>query len=283
MVKLFTDSTFYLQQSNLFEGINSIDYTGPLDSVTSGLIDAWSVYRRLLAAYTGPLIRVRRSSDNAEQDIDAAATGLLDTAALLSFVGANNGFVSVVYGQSGGQDMEQATAGSQPQIVSSGSLLTDSLSTAAMQGSNKSMAAVFTTSADMPFTVYANASGNVPNATYELLVGWDSAISRWFGKQDNETVYATEGRVSSGAITADNALYAYCYGSPINNDALYINGVDVGTASGGTGNDFSAAGLTWGNRSTGGIPWNGKMKELALYNATHSGGTIVSLSDALAL
>lgn len=258
-------------------------FAGVLDDVTSGLLDAWSVYRRLLTSYTGPLIRVRRSSDNAEQDIDATVSGLLDTAALLSFVGANNGFVSVVYGQSGGQDMEQATAGSQPQIVSSGSLLTDSLSTAAMQGSNKSMAAVFTTSADMPFAFYANASGNVPNATYELLVGWDSATSRWFGKQDNETVYAVSGRVSADAITADNALYAYCYGDPEDNDALYINGVDVGTGNLGSAIAFTATGLTWGNRSTGGIPWNGKMKELVLYNVTHSGSTIASISTALAL
>lgn len=69
-------------------------------------------------------LRVRRSSDNTEQDI-GFISNYLDTASLLSFVGANNGFVVKWYDQSGnGNDLTQTTAGSQPQIVTSGSLIT---------------------------------------------------------------------------------------------------------------------------------------------------------------
>jgi hypothetical protein len=82
--------------------------------------------RLLRSAYTGSAIRVRRSNDNAEQDIGFDTSGNLDTSALTSFVGANNGFVVTWYDQSGnGRNATQAIAGSQPQIVSSGNVILD--------------------------------------------------------------------------------------------------------------------------------------------------------------
>jgi hypothetical protein len=85
---------------------------------------AYSV-RRLSSTYTGNLIRVRRSSDNTEQDIGYDSTNVLDTAALLAFVGAGNGFITTWYDQSGNANNAAQTAVlNQPQIVSSGSLLT---------------------------------------------------------------------------------------------------------------------------------------------------------------
>jgi len=61
---------------------------------------AWSL-RKLSGGYTGAAIRVRRSSDDLEQDIGFDSNGELDTAALLSFVGAGDGFVSTFYDQAG--------------------------------------------------------------------------------------------------------------------------------------------------------------------------------------
>jgi hypothetical protein len=82
---------------------------------------AYSV-RKLRTAYTGACMRVRRSSDNAEQDIGFSGNDL-DTAALLSFVGAGNGFVTTWYDQSGNTDnFTQLTAANQPRIVNSGTL-----------------------------------------------------------------------------------------------------------------------------------------------------------------
>jgi hypothetical protein len=76
--------------------------------------------RKLRTAYTGSAIRVRRSSDNAEQDIGFVG-GDLDTASLLTFCGAGNGFVTTWYDQStNGNNATQTTAGNQPQIVSLG-------------------------------------------------------------------------------------------------------------------------------------------------------------------
>jgi hypothetical protein len=90
-----------------------------LDTYT-GAAAAYSL-RKLRNAYSGFAIRVRRSSDNTEQNIGFTATGGLDTTALLSFVGAGNGFVTTWYDQSGNnRDATQTTAGNQPQIVSNG-------------------------------------------------------------------------------------------------------------------------------------------------------------------
>jgi hypothetical protein len=82
--------------------------------------------RKLRAAYTGSAIRVRRSTDNTEQDIGFNGSNGLDTTALTTFVGAGNGFVVTWYDQSGnGLNATQSTAGNQPQIVNSGIVITD--------------------------------------------------------------------------------------------------------------------------------------------------------------
>ena len=81
--------------------------------------------RKLRTAYTGSAIRVRRSSDNAEQDIGFIGQDL-DSASLLSFVGGNDGFVTIWYDQStSGINPIQATTTKQPKIVSSGTLITE--------------------------------------------------------------------------------------------------------------------------------------------------------------
>jgi hypothetical protein len=85
---------------------------------------AYSV-RKLRTSYTGSAIRVRRSSDNSEQNIGFDGSGNLDTSTLTSFCGSGNGFVTTWYDQSGtGNNATQTTASAQPQIVSSGSVIT---------------------------------------------------------------------------------------------------------------------------------------------------------------
>ncbi len=73
-------------------------------------------------------VRVRRSSDNQEQDIGFDANGNLDRTALLNFVGrgsTDRGFVTTWYDQSGhGRDMVQTNASQQGVIVDRGVLVT---------------------------------------------------------------------------------------------------------------------------------------------------------------
>ena len=90
----------------------------------SGAAAAYSL-RKLSATYTGSAIRVRRASDNTEQDIGFVSNEL-DTSALTTFCSGTDGFVETWYDQSGNaNDATQATAADQPQIVSSGSVILD--------------------------------------------------------------------------------------------------------------------------------------------------------------
>lgn len=96
-------------------------FVGLLDAYP-GAAAAYSL-RKLSSTYTGSAIRVRRSSDNTEQNIGFSGANL-DTSALTTFCSGTNGFVTTWFDQSSnGRDVTQTTAANQPQIVSSGSVI----------------------------------------------------------------------------------------------------------------------------------------------------------------
>jgi hypothetical protein len=110
---------FFLERINgRFFPVLEVNYL--LDIYTNAIV-AYSL-RKLSSNYVGSAIRVRRSSDNTEQDI--GFTGIdLNTSELLAFCGGGNGFVTTWYDQSGnGYNATQTTAANQPQIVSSGTI-----------------------------------------------------------------------------------------------------------------------------------------------------------------
>jgi len=121
--------------------------------------------RKLRSAYTGSAIRVRRASDNNEQNI-GFINNVLDTSSLTSFCSGTNGFVTTWYDQSGnGLNATQTTAANQPQIVSSGSVLLlngkpkiDATSTRFLQFSTD----IATSNSDYSLfmTYFKNATGN---------------------------------------------------------------------------------------------------------------------------
>tara|TARA_R110000764_G_scaffold115007_1_gene202056 strand:- start:1218 stop:2093 length:876 start_codon:yes stop_codon:yes gene_type:complete len=76
---------------------------------------------RKLSASTSNVVRVRRSSDNAEQDFTATE---ITNGTLTTFTGAGDGFVTIWYDQSANSfDAAQTSATNQPQIINSGSLI----------------------------------------------------------------------------------------------------------------------------------------------------------------
>lgn len=110
---------FILGQATLFAQ-NTLDNVG-LNSTTPASV-AYSM-RKLSSSYSGPAINVRRSSDNATQDIGFTGSGDLDATALTTFVGAGSGYISIWYDQSGnGLNLTQTTAAEQPRIVNAGAI-----------------------------------------------------------------------------------------------------------------------------------------------------------------
>jgi hypothetical protein len=114
-------------------------------------IGVWSIARRLVNTYTGPLIRIRRASDNAEQDIGFVESGghrVLDESAVTSFVGSSDWFIRTVYDQSlEGINLEQTTTSVQPIGGTAGGFnrIGSNNRVAAQFGSNRRVAGTFST------------------------------------------------------------------------------------------------------------------------------------------
>jgi len=96
----------------------------PLLDTYSGAAAAYSL-RKLSSSYSGSAIRVRRSSDNTEQDIGFNVFGELDTVSLLAFAGTGDAFVKTWYDQASTNDATQTTTANQPKIVSSGAVIVE--------------------------------------------------------------------------------------------------------------------------------------------------------------
>ena len=87
-----------------------------LDEKLTNISFAFSM-RVLESDYNGPLIRLRRASDNAEKDFGWGDNDILDVAAIDSWRNGSNVYVHTWYDQSGlGRDAIQTTSSRQPQF-----------------------------------------------------------------------------------------------------------------------------------------------------------------------
>lgn len=100
---------------------NTVSILATLLDLYPNAAAAYSVRLLRGAHYTSSAIRVRRSNDNAEQDIGFTTAGELNTSALTTFVGSNSGFIVTWYDQSGNaNNATQSTPANQPRIVNAG-------------------------------------------------------------------------------------------------------------------------------------------------------------------
>ena len=154
-----------------------------LDAIATAASAAYST-RKTRAAYAGSCLQVRRSTDNAVQDI-GFANNLLDTGSLSGFIGVNSGFVSKWYDQSGnGLDLVQATLASQPQLVNAGTILT--------QNGNPSVNFFFGGAT----TFLANAtavSSFITAAAYTLLTGFSLTAFDAASNAENVPIFTDSG------------------------------------------------------------------------------------------
>ena len=116
-----------------------------LDRLSVPLEAAYAM-RRLAGSYSGPLIKVRRASDNGEIDIYASKDGTLDTGTLFSVGFFTSLYLVTWYDQSGnGRHLQQATQALQPRISNNGTFerLLQGIAVRSLAGSNMLMRATF--------------------------------------------------------------------------------------------------------------------------------------------
>jgi len=254
-------------------------FTGLLDTYT-GAAAAYSL-RLLRTAYTGSAIRVRRSSDNAEQNI-GFVNNELDTSSLLSFVGTggtDNGFVKTWYDQSGnGYDATQTTLANQPQIVSSGSVITDNgKPSVQFDGSDDNMktSSNFISNTDLSLFLL-HKFNNTSTKPQDILSqdatvgseGWKYGMS---GGSDNQfAIYYSAPYVpTDGATTTVQQLHSFI--STSSTTTLKINSANqsLSVSSGGQiGNNTTV--LTIGQRDSGTAFYNGNIQEIIIYTSDKS-------------
>jgi hypothetical protein len=207
-------------------GVGSLDLGLLLDTYPNAAA-AYSL-RRLRIAYTGSAIRVRRASDNTEQDIGFVSNAL-DTSALTTFCSGTNGFVKTWYDQSGNaRNATQTTAANQPQIVSSGSVITqDSKPIMAFTSNTQILNTVsFSLSVNRTYVMtlfnQTNTNGNFKVYLGSFGGGADNLVNGivgWVSSSNVSTSFIGSGaantRVGTGALSNSSyfLLGAYVQGS----------------------------------------------------------------------
>ena len=265
-------------------------YTPPLDSVGSAS-GAWGT-RKLRTAYAGNCLKIRRSSDNTTQDIGFAADGSVDASAISSFVGANNGFIDTFYDQSGNsRNLTQSTQANQPQLVSSGSLITTVGGRASplFDATNDSMTSGIAISNFITASAYTalmagkvNSGVTGANAYYNRHAfadsgGYFEGLS-WNATQYNPNHYAASyvGPTTGVSYPVTNVVVHKYDGTNI---LGYIGGGAGASAAGGN------VGLLTGTAQMGfgaSAYFDGNIPELIIYNSSVSTANLNTLGANLA-
>lgn len=249
-----SDGTNYLAYNYDF-----VSYRYLIDAITTSNC-AYSL--RQLSSSATNCIRVRRSSDNTEQDI-GFTSDVLDTSSLTSFVGANDGFITKWYDQSGNNvDAAQATAANQPKIVNSGSVLTEGGKPAiSFDGSDDYLTLSSTLSLSTEHSIFAVAQTNDVTA---VLVGSTSPTSNFNTNSSTSYAYNANGYFQAIGTSSPLGHQAVSVIRNAGTVTIYKDGSSYASNTSFGSNAFTVKEV--GRRADlTSLPWDGTMQELIFY------------------
>ena len=230
-----------------------------LDTYT-GAAAAYSL--RQLSSTTTNVVRVRRSSDNAEQDFTA---NQITDETLIAFCGAGNGFVTTWYDQSGlNRNAIQTTATNQPQIVSSGSFILENGKPSLNFANSYLKTLQILPSISQPITIFSIYNGN-----HRFIYDGFSSLDRIALSATFPDLFP---RISAGVYlnSPTNPVSIFGLTTAIYNTLnsyIYRDGIELVNGNVGI-NVFQ--GLTIGANSEGGDTLTGKILEIILYPSDKS-------------
>jgi len=222
-----------------YRALPPVGYQGPGDIVSGA--HSWCGLRAYSNATTGNnLVRLRRDSDNAEQDFVSLTDGSLDVASIITFKGAANLFIVKFYNQGNSGsffDQIQLSASSQAALTLSG---IGSLPIAVFDGSNDAYQSDFTNgriTQSQPWTISCTSKRR-GNFTSRASIGPEPASWRTYYDLTTNQI-ATYAGANVFATCSDNTWHS-------------INGVFNGSSS-----DSNVDGVsTTGDASTGALSNN---------------------------
>jgi hypothetical protein len=251
----------FVECTNAAFAQNTLDNLGLTAATPAGA--AYSL-RKLSSAYAGSAIRVRRSSDNTQQDIGFTAGGDLDTVSLNSFIGINNGYVAIWYDQSGfARNAVQATLALQPRIVNAGVIDRQSSKPAIFFNNNSGGTRNY-----LDITIAYTSSDVTMNSVLKRSIQ-DAATNypRWWSlanvandynnnnsiilNNQNTTfsLYRNSAQIATGITPTLNTTYILTGTRAGTNGSIYVNGsagtplttsaVNLNVTRGRIGNDFA--------------------------------------------
>lgn len=236
-------------------------FTGLLDQYPNAAA-AYSL-RKLRNAYAGSAIRVRRSSDNAEQDI-GFVSNVLDTASLLTFCGAGNGFIVTWYDQTTtGANLTETTGILQPQIVDSGVVINENTKPAIRSlgiGLNNNLFATLTV--PQPLTIVAVL--RTPLDRDQVPISGNLAVLRNYRRfaTSNNFLIDAGSSVTAGSQNLNQTLDIVCYNGA--NSYFNLNGINVNNGNYGA-NSLQNLNL-FNNQGTGLRAFETPIQEVIIFN-----------------
>jgi len=251
--------------------IDSLTAKGWTVTVPDGYVSPYliDVYQGSAAAYslrqlsynTTDVVRVRRSSDNAEADFTADE---ITDGTLLAWVGntaSDNGFVTTWYDQAGSNDATQATAARQPKIVDAGVLVEENGKPAVKFDGVDDYFSITLITQTSEFSHFVTSKGT--GFLYGTTIGGANDYLRYTGNiriSINDTILAEGTNVDNlqtqtSFIRSNTDLTTIYYNSNTG-ASLTISG------------DFNSD--TIGGYNNGTLFWNGNMQEHIIYSSDQS-------------
>jgi len=224
---------------------------------------------RDLASISGDttVVRVRRSSDNAEADFSAKE---VSDGTLVTWVGAgNDGFVETWYDQSGnGNDAVQEVAGSQPKIVDAGVLVSGGIEFDGVDDRFVFSAGRPITSIDAASAFFVGSSDSSANQC-GLFLSSASTSKRFYFPVLNSGIFKFGYANNISAVilaSPDTSEHIFTGIAGASTASGYYDGELKGIAASGTG---VSGGQNIGSIGTG-YRWDGRMREIIIYPSDQS-------------
>lgn len=229
-----------------------------LDLITTQPAAAFSL-RKVRAAYSGSCLRVRRSSDNAEQDIGFSGSSL-DTAALSSFVGVDTAFIVKWYDQSANANHAIQTADATKQPTYTATQLT-------FDGTNDFFNLTLAISRSTGYTVFSSLQASDTATTKSVVSGQNGSLFLRIGTTEAFVIVRQGVAVlltsASTGLTTKNVTRWRSFST---GNSIHYNGVSEGSNA--TANALTQdVAQIFAGTSVGGDLFAGTAQELFIYTA----------------